>query len=177
MGRNVRSRTFRSPLSKWAVAVIAGVLYLNCIPVAGSGPAAAVLHLPAASLTSHLRPAAGAVKPVLREAPFDSRALFGGHWLISAGGADQLPGGNAFADRALPFAEPDSPIGERLPAVARGGNKLASFPVGAGRFNLVWRHGTSLDAKLQFDNSPVRPTIELSNSGTRKIKLAVSLHW
>jgi hypothetical protein len=58
-----------------------------------------------------------------------------------------------------------------------GDNRLASFPVGAGKVNLDWKRGAKLGASWEFQRAATQPTIELTNNGIRKVNLSVNLHW
>jgi hypothetical protein len=169
MGRRVHKRMRRRPLDRWAEAVLAAAVSLHGFPVAGAD--LPIIDAPASLVSHQSRPSAAADKPTPRTLPYPVPALTGNRFPMSEGGV-----GQPTADYASTFAEPATQMEEHMQAVIRGGNQLVYLPVGAGRFSLV-QHGASMGASLRFDGQALQPSIELTGSGTRKIKLAFTLHW
>lgn len=167
MDRRVQKPVRRRPLSQWAGAALAAAAILQAAQAAA--PDAPLIQ--AAPAANQTRPAlrTGPALPSL--APY-SALVFGSRRFPLFG--DSPDGWHAYAG---PLLAPPNPLEERFQAAARGTQPLLAFPVGTGRFSLVWQHGANMGAYLRFDDRFARPSLELTERNGRKITFAVSLHW
>jgi hypothetical protein len=159
------------PFYKVTAALVGGIALRGFAVFAADN-----LLIPPPARMAHLAYSATANGKLLSSAPASDAALFAGRLpSMPDGGARERSIPQIFFSRPMSYLDkPSNPMPEPAQA-ATYGNKLADLPVWGGRFSLELRHGA--EAKLRFDDSPTRPTIEFGANGPHKLKMAIAFHW
>ena len=174
MGCCVRTSMRRRPLVS-GPGVITAVCFtlINFSIVASGAPSVQ----PPASAADQSRTAPMAGRHPLHVWPYIDSTPARRHFPASGESVAEPSTRGSLAARPVPFALPASRIEAQIQTLFPSGNQLPSYPVGQGRISLMWQHGAGVGANLHFDDSATRPAVELTDAGTRNIKLSVVLHW